>query len=186
MPSSSWNCMHFHVLSAQDGLTYWYLRYYHPKGNHIRLLQLYSLLKVLAQAATRAESEGLCWEKDTERMCKVRYWYSVKKRQTKNKALFFMTFGIKNHMQTNCRQWDARVPYLAKCFTGKCYCICKGNRTQSPVELWNCSCMPFDEALMRRWRLNVLTCTHPPYISCGHSMQCYHWIMSGAIWQIVN
>lgn len=32
--------------------------YYHPKGNHIRLLQLYSLLKVLAQAATRAESEG--------------------------------------------------------------------------------------------------------------------------------
>eukprot|EP00435_Cladocopium_sp_Y103_P048247 s1263_g14.t1 len=32
--------------------------YYHPKGNHIRLLQLYSLLKVLAQAATQAESEG--------------------------------------------------------------------------------------------------------------------------------
>lgn len=35
------------------------LRYYHPKANHIRLLQLYSLLKVLAQAATAAQSRGI-------------------------------------------------------------------------------------------------------------------------------
>ncbi|CAK9105079.1 unnamed protein product [Durusdinium trenchii] len=31
--------------------------YYHPKGNHIRLLQLYSLLKVLAETVTKHESE---------------------------------------------------------------------------------------------------------------------------------
>ncbi len=47
-----------------------WLRYYHPKGNHIRLLQLYSLLKVLAQAANDAKWQGLHWTTPLEFCCR--------------------------------------------------------------------------------------------------------------------